>query len=132
VADNDKSVFISYARDDRPFVQEVAAGLRARGIEANVERDSVHSGERMADELKAGLESSNVVVVFFGNSVPSPWMNFEIGAAIGSSKQLVPVLLDVSGVSRAPTAVSSFDGIDAHDLKPDEVAERIADVVGSN
>jgi hypothetical protein len=131
MADNDKRVFISYAFDESPFVQQVAAGLRARGIEANVDRESIRSGERWADELKAGLDSSSVVVVFVGDSVDAPWMNFEIGAAIGSSKQLVPVFLDESGPSRAPSAVSAFAGIDAHDLKPDEVAARIADVVRS-
>jgi hypothetical protein len=125
----DPKIFLSYAHDETPFARSVAHSLRARGVELSLDAHEVAAGEKFADQLSTSLRSSSVVVVFLGKTVKSPWVNFEIGAAIGQSKPVLPVFLSHEARELAPPSVSRLDGIDASNLTPEQVADRIADAL---
>jgi hypothetical protein len=73
-----------------------------------------------------------VVIVFVSaTALRSPSINFEIGAAVGGDKKVVPVFLTEAARRDAPALLSAVQGIDAHDLKPNEVAAQIADAVAA-
>lgn len=127
----DLRIFLSHAESDSPFVHAVAAELRQRGVEAWLDAESIESGERFSDQVEAALRSASVVVAFFGDSSASPWLNFEIGAALGASKPVLPVFLSSAGRNEAPPQLQSLVSIDASDLKPDEVAEGIAETLAT-
>jgi hypothetical protein len=129
---NSTRIFLSHTYDQRPFVREVADELRRRGFDPGAETAELKAGQEVQEQLSQALASSTMFVVFIGKSVDSPWMNFEIGAALGGSKPLLPVFLTEGGRQSAPSVVSKLKGIEAYDLKPDEVAEQIAAAVGSN
>jgi hypothetical protein len=123
-------IFLSYSREEVPFVRSVAAELRARGVDAGW-MEEANPDELFSDQLGDSLRTSSLLVVFIGKTVDSPWMNFEIGAAVGSSKVVLPVFLTREAKSLAPAIVSGLESIDASDLKPDQVAEQIANVVSA-
>ena len=120
-------IFLSYTADEGPFVRSVAAELRRRGIDLS-EGSDADVGSRWSEQLQDTMRSASIVVVFLGRAIDSPWINFEIGAAIGQSKIVLPVFLSHdaqdAGVAR------HFSGIDASNLKPVEVADQISAVLG--
>jgi TIR domain len=124
-------IFLSYSHDEAPFVRSVAAGLARRGLDAGLNHEEPNVGEPFVDRIQEALRSSSVLVAFFGRALDSPWLNFEIGAALGASKTVLPVFLTTSAREAAPPPVREFSGIDASNLKPDEVAEEISEYLAA-
>lgn len=122
-------IFLSHTQGETPFVRAVAEALSARGVDTGTDRGSIEAGTDWEENLSQGLASSSAVVVFLGDSTNSAWMNFEIGAAVGTSKPVVPVFLTHAARESAPGVVARLQGIEAQNLKPDEVAEKIANAV---
>lgn len=120
-------IFLSYSHDEAPFVRSVAAELTRLGLDARLNHEEADVGEPFADRIQEALRSSSVIVAFLGRALDSPWLNFEIGAALGASKTVLPVFLTAGARVAAPPPVRGFIGIDASNLKPDEVAEEISE-----
>ena len=57
-----KSVFISYAHQQRDKAEQVAYRLRTRDYEVFLDRTSLKAGQSFDDKIRIGLESSNVFV----------------------------------------------------------------------
>lgn len=127
----DRRIFLSYTRDEVPFVRSVAAELRKRGVDAGLKASEIEPGDLFSERLSESLRSSSLLVAFIGRAVDSPWMNFEIGAAMGQSKTVLPVFLSQHARRAAPSVVQGFQGIDASNLKPEEVADQIAEVIAT-
>ncbi len=120
-------IFLSHAVGDRSFVNAVAGALREQGFDAWVDDEMAGPGQRFTDAVQDALRSSSVVVAFLGESSNSPWVNFEIGAAFGEAKIVLPVFLSGSARDTSPPQLRELVGIDASDLKPEEVAEGITE-----
>jgi hypothetical protein len=121
---SDRRIFLSHAASDRSFVRAVAAALQARGLET-WDAESTGVEGRVAEDLIAALRSASVLVAFLGQSPESPWLDFEIGAALGASKPVLPVFLTGFARESSPPPLRELSGIDASDLKPEEVADDI-------
>jgi hypothetical protein len=97
------NVFIAHAAGDARFASNLAKSLRAMGVlshaDADVRRleDEPHAVSALADALRA---AGYVVVIISEKSVGSPNLNFEVGAAIGQDKPVIPVLLSRSAGRR--------------------------------
>lgn len=122
-------VFISYSHDDWPFVRAVLDELRLLGLDMWIDRERLATGLPWADATAEALVSAGIVLMFVGASTDSPWMNFEVGVAVGREKRLVPVYLAEGSRRSAPSLLWPLMGIDAHDQKPADLAHQIADVI---
>jgi hypothetical protein len=122
-------VFLSYSHDDQEFVGSVASALRSRGVDAWFDEQALQPGEDFLSHLRDSLQAARLVVVFVGRRFDSPWVNFEIGAALGQSKTVLPVFLSHHARESAPPVVTSLHGIEAFDQTPQQVAETIAKAI---
>jgi TIR domain len=123
-------VFVSYSSDEAPFVRQVVDELESRGVETWLDEAQLTPGSRWRETVGDALASAKVVIVFLsGKALESPSINFEIGAAVGSRKPVVPVFLTATARRHVPAILSAVAGIDAYALKPEEVAEQIANAV---
>jgi len=122
-------IYLSYSSDDRPFVRAVADELRMHGVDAWFDESDIASGDHWQHAQADALRSAKVVAIFIGKRTQTPWMNFEIGAAVGGEKRVVPIYLE-STQEGLPPVLAHFMAIDAHALKPAQVADQIAEVVG--
>ena len=86
-------IYISYSSDDLPFVRAVADELRTHGVDAWFDESHIASGDHWQHAQEDALRSANVVAIFIGKKTQTPWMNFEIGAAVGGEKRVVPIYL---------------------------------------
>ncbi len=124
-----RRIFLSYAHDELPFVQSVAVELGKRGLETGFEARDTQPGGLFSERLGEALRASSAMVVFIGESPDSQWMNFEIGAAMGQAKTVLPIFLNHDARHAASPAIQGFRGIDASELKPDEIADEIAEAL---
>jgi hypothetical protein len=127
--DDHPRVFISYAREDVAYVGAVADELRLHGVDSWFDETRPTIRASWHDKTAAAVAAPEVVIIFMGAHIQSPWMNFEIGVAFGGDKFVVPVYLDQTAPGRAPSLLSQFDSIDAHARMPREVADQIADAI---
>ena len=94
-------VFVSHASEDKErFVLRFAEGLRAKGIEAWVDRWEILPGDSLIQRIfEEGIKQSSAVVVVLSTfSVSKPWVKEELDAAavkrINDGSKLIPVVID--------------------------------------
>lgn len=93
-------IYISYQRDDQPFVTELAHRLKAAGHVLSYDVDELSPGTDWRTALDVGLKSSEIfIVVFSNNTHKSQYVLTEVGAArayaLESNRMLlVPIVID--------------------------------------
>ncbi|SRR5713101_8919192 len=87
------SVFISHSFSDENWVREFANSLEQRGLNVWFDSHSIPLGQSWTEAIEKGLRESNVIVLLVTpDSLKRPNLFFEIGAAMGMGKRLVPVV----------------------------------------
>ena len=75
-------LFISYAHEDRPFVEKLASSLRELDMSVWYDTLEVSVGDSLLDKINKGLQASDyVLVVLSKNSASSEWVRKEMNAA---------------------------------------------------
>ncbi len=86
-------VFVSYAREDKAWAEQIARGLADSGLEVFWDSE-IPPGQTWADYIESKLSQSKALVVLWSRaSTQSQWVREE--ARMGRDKnKLVPVMLD--------------------------------------
>jgi hypothetical protein len=85
-------VFISYSRRDLAFVEQLAADLKAAGLDVWYDLSGLEGGQRWSKEIeKAIRESQYVLVVLSPDSVASKWVEEEFLYASELGKKIIPL-----------------------------------------
>lgn len=93
MAEQARSIFISYSRSDSDFVDRLEADLRARDFQVWVDRQRVEGGQDWAEMIQRAIERSEyLLVVLSPDAVASEWVKKEIGFAQSSGKYVIPLL----------------------------------------
>jgi hypothetical protein len=86
------STFISYSRSDSSFAIKLAKDLKSAGFEVWLDQLDIPTGARWDDEVEAALESCKTfVIVLSPESIQSQNVKDEVGFAIDSGKDILPV-----------------------------------------
>jgi fructose-bisphosphate aldolase class 1 len=88
-------VFISYSHleSDREWVREFARALQERNLSVWFDEEMIAPGEQVAEAINNGLRASKTVAVILSEGASQkPSMLFEMGAAIGMGKRVVPIV----------------------------------------
>ncbi len=98
-------VFLSYSRDDKSEVEELANRLREKGINPWLDQWNVIPGTHWQPEIESALSECNTCAVVVGKTGLGPWQHEEMRAAIqrrvnesDGRFRVIPVLLP--GASR--------------------------------
>lgn len=87
------TVFVSHSAVDADWARSFAQALKERGISVWFDEFDVRPGEPIREALEAGLRGSEVFVALVDPEQPSkPSLFFELGAAIGMGKRVVPIV----------------------------------------
>jgi TIR domain-containing protein len=126
-------VFISHASEDKAFVLDFAARLRARGIDAWLDRWEILPGDSFVRKIfDEGLgQAKAVIVVISKASADKPWVREELDVAvvrkINRASKLIPVIIDDS---RVPNCLQATLWERIADLKSyDESLNRIVSAI---
>ena len=120
-----KSVFISYARVDRPRVRALAEALSGAGYEVWWDA-MIDGGTEFARMIEAKLAAADaVIVVWSRTSIGSDWVRDEAAYA-RDRKRLVPVSLDGT---EPPLGFRQYHAIDLSGWKGDAQAPEIGSLL---
>jgi hypothetical protein len=87
------TVFISHSARDAGWARSFAQALKDRGVNVWFDEFEIRPGESLRDALEAGLRNSDVLVPLVdAESAWKPNLFFELGAAIGMGKRVVPIV----------------------------------------
>jgi hypothetical protein len=110
------TVLISHARKDSRLARKVARQIEATGASVYFDERSLEPGEPFSVQIDQALRSSDeVVTLVTSDSAHSQWMSFEVGAALGLGKRVVPIVEDPKS-TELPPALLSLQSVDAGDL----------------
>lgn len=85
-------VFLSYSHSDRDWADSLAQALSKQKV--RVWTDAlIRPGELVTDSIETALAQSKYIVFLVSpNSTRSSWAAFELGAALGMGKPVLPVV----------------------------------------
>jgi hypothetical protein len=90
---SDLKVFISHSAQDTEWARSFAEALKNRGVSVWFDEFEIQPGESWRDALESGLRDSDVLVAVIDAEHPGkPNLYFELGAAIGMGKRVVPIV----------------------------------------
>ena len=121
-------VFVSYAREDKGPASELISQLTRQSNIHIFTTDKMSAGENWQSKIKKELSKSDYFLVILSPaSINSKWVQFELGAAWGLNKFIIPVVTNEEVVNRIPLELSHLKVIDIEDLKrkPDFIGEII-------
>jgi hypothetical protein len=88
-----QTVFISHTAQDAEWARSFAAALKQRGVSVWFDEFDVRPGESLRNAMESGLRNSDVLVTLLDlEAPPKPNVFFELGAAIGMGKRVVPIV----------------------------------------
>jgi hypothetical protein len=94
--DEPPSVFVSYAREDRRFVNRLAADLRRRRIKVWFD-ERLRTGLSWREQIAVAIAKMNAcVLVVSPPSMASEGVKHELATARSVSKEILPLMLDES------------------------------------
>jgi hypothetical protein len=109
------SVFLSYAREDLDYVEELESALVAENIQVWRDETNIYGRERWPKAIgEAIAEQDFVVLVWSKKASDSHFVEFEWTTAIALKKVIVPCLTDETPL---PDVLKSIHGILARNLE---------------
>lgn len=88
-----EGIFISYSHSDTEWVREFVSELRQQGISSWFDEAELKPGMVFTDAIENAFRHSDTLIfVVSPDSIHSKWFNFELGAALGTGKRIVPVV----------------------------------------
>ena len=103
-------IFITYAREDRPFVVKLRSALESRGLRSFSDMELV-AGQNVMRELQSALDSSSIVLfVMSPDSLKSPFSFEELGHALASQKLIIPIFY--RDVAKLPAPLGELQWVD--------------------
>jgi hypothetical protein len=123
------TVFISHAAAESSVANALSKTLNEHGIQT-WSPDRLEISRRAARMLEQALESASWYIVLISeDALVSPYVNFEIGAALGSHKKMLPVFLSKQAKRKALALLKRMRGILAEGLSPKDIADRVAQAI---
>lgn len=123
-------IYISYSHGDKPWVSEFVSALRAGGVDPWYADAELAPGDRWADKVQDALRKSDtLIVVLSPRHLTSPWVSFELGAAIADKKRIVPVLTENLDIGQIPAPLRLYQMLRAK--SPQEAGQRVAEALES-
>ena len=114
------ALFISYARDDRQFADDLREHLRE--LEVWIDRSSLLPGQDWAEEIENQISMADAVIVAISPaSCDSKYVTFEWSFALGRGVPVIPVMIAATAADEIHPRLRSqpvhdFKGEDWHTL----------------
>lgn len=106
-------VFLSYARQDREFAQELSKKLQDVGISVWVDREQIRAGQNWQDEIEKALQNAAFVIFISSqNSIASDFVTRELSEALRKQTPIIPIVVDDEGSSKMPASLYGIQWLD--------------------
>jgi predicted nucleotide-binding protein len=114
----DINIFISYASEDSGHAAKLIQGLAKQPNLHLFTSNKISAGENWQSRIKKELSKSDFFLVLLSpTSVDSKWVQFELGAAWGLNKFIIPIVTNHEVVKRIPLDLARLHVIEIDQLK---------------
>lgn len=119
-------IFISYSTVDAAAAQFIHRNLVEQGVSAFLAATSLQPGQQWSPEILGALRGSECVLFLASRSAcTSPWVQQELGYAIGAKKKLIPIIWDIKP-TELPGWVSGYQALDLARHSAEEIKQEVA------
>jgi len=126
-----RQVFISHSYNDIGYARKIAGKLAEVNVTAFTGSE-LPEGTDWINSIEESLDKSTHVVVLVSEDwEKSKWAEFELGAAYGMGKTIIPIFL-TKHHGNIPKILRDFDSIDASEEDDNTVAKEIQKIVTGN
>ena len=123
-----KQIFISYAHEDDSWAKAFADALAKHGLTLWFDQWNIKPGEKISEAIVQALrDSESVVFLLRPESVNSPNLFFELGAAVAMKKKIIPIISEDFERSKIPTPLLQMRYLVRS--TPDQTAEEVVKAV---
>ena len=121
-------VYISHSREDRDFAIKLRHLLENAGVDSFISEIDISRGMmRWTDITREALEKSDALIVLVSKSPSkSNWVLFEVGAAWGQGKRIIPLLLPGTDFKDIPQMLQEFQVLP---VKSENEAQRAVELI---
>lgn len=103
--------FLSYVHEYRNLARKIKDALEENGSKAFLAHEDIVVSSEWREEIRKNLNScSGVIAIVTPGFDGSPWVNQEVGIAIGKRKPVVPLAFGIE-LSRLPAFLESLQGV---------------------
>ena len=127
-------VFVSYARADLAFADQLVAALEARDIEVRIDRRDLPFARVWQDELVEMVRwADTVLFIISPDSIGSKWCEWELAQVEKHQKRLGPIIFRPVENDRIPEELSKLQHISfAPSSDFDAAIERLVEQLGTD
>ena len=100
-------VFISSTQRDIDVARDLARRIEEAGVRVFPVEDTAPGDGKAVSVTRSLREADEVIVILTDNSVNSPWVLYEMGAASGLHKRVTPLVVNVED-SEIPPFVKKY------------------------
>ena len=116
-------IFFSHSTLDLPTVRSIKDEAASSGVEVYIHEDHLEPGTNLTEKLTQAIARSDAVIVLLtARAVPSPFVNQEIGVALGKQIPVIPLV--EAGLPSDRLAM--LQGLEYIPFEPDRPHEAIA------
>ena len=124
-------VFLSYTMADRIYARKLHSLLSRRSNLRIFTMEMLSAGEDWESKLKDELSQSDIFMVLLSsNSVDSPWLLHELGAAWALDKPIIPIVTHPEVVPKIPFPLAGIQSVQIKDIEKPEIISRILEHYG--
>jgi hypothetical protein len=117
-------VFISYAREDKPYVKGLEAQLADRDIECWWDK-KLHTGEYFQARIRAVIRSCAAMIVIGSEHVErSAWVSREVAYATGLRKPVLPLRVDGNEIPLVIAPIA-YEDVRTYQMPSEEFFARV-------
>lgn len=123
--------FISYSIRDQKLAKIVRSTLVAQGVSVFMAPVSLKPGDIWSSKIKTALAQSSYVIFLASRAAcRSPYVQQELGMALGGNKRLIPVVWEISP-SELPGWVNQFQTLDLRGKTVGNLAHHLIQIAKS-
>jgi hypothetical protein len=123
---SNRHIFLSYAMADSEQAYKLQNLLSQQLNSKIFTTDSLSAGENWVPKLKRALSECDLfIVVLSPNSIGSKWVLYELGAAWGLGKPIIPVVTHPEILSNIPLVLRETKLVNFKDFENPEALYRI-------
>lgn len=119
-------IFLSYVEADRTYARKLSNLLSQRPNLRIFTTETLSAGEDWKSKLKDELSQTDILMVLLSsNSVNSPWVLQELGAAWALDKPIIPVVIHPEVSFKMPVMLRELQSVEVKDFENPEVIDQI-------
>lgn len=120
----DQTLFISHSGRDAEYARRLAEVLGRVGVSSWLNAE-LSPGQDILSAVRSAIERSAAHIFLVSpDSINSPWILFELGAAMARGLPIFPVIIRGEGID-LPEPLRNFQILDARGRPAEDVAEEL-------